>query len=66
MSDPVRSALIELLEYLMECELFREIEAGCNADGPMARAYEALGEDLPPAMRAFFDEDATDNDGEDA
>lgn len=67
----LESALRDLLECLTDSDLFRELEAGCDGEGPVVCAYKALGDEMPDTLKEYLSEDednddqGDDEDGED-
>lgn len=43
MSDKYKDALTDLVETIMEAQCGGEIDAGCDGEGPLARALVILG-----------------------
>lgn len=52
----MKEALKELLDAIVESEAYRELEAGCEGEGPVVRGYYALGEPLPTEIQDWFKE----------
>lgn len=59
-------ALIELVDSLIDTDQAAEIDAGCDGEGPMARALVALGRhpDLESATAAIYKNTGGESDDE--
>lgn len=62
----VATALAELLEALIETDLYREVEAGCEGDGPIVRGFVALAKQLPQTLIDYLDDDDDSLDPDEA
>lgn len=61
----IEQALRDLLADINAGEMWRDLESGCNGDGPVVRAYRALGEKLPTALDSWLTEEDGGEDDED-
>ena len=50
----MKEALKDLLQAIIDSEAYWELEAGCDGEGPVVAAYEALGEPLPQEIKDWF------------
>ncbi len=58
--DKIKAALTELLEGVMQCDLYRDLEAGQVGEGPVVEAHRVLGLDFPPDLLVYLDDDGED------
>lgn len=60
--DKYKAALRDLVDAIHDSDAAREIDAGCNGDGPLANALVALGDfkNSEQATDAIFGEDWRD------
>lgn len=58
MKVDLKNALADLVDAIMESDAGREIDAGCNEEGPLATALVALGryKTLKRATKAIWPE----------
>lgn len=52
----VENALRDILECLVSNDMVAELEAGCDGNGPIIRAYRALEEEIPPELVSYLDD----------
>ena len=62
-ASKIKAALKDLLEGVMQCDLYRDREAGLNGDGPVVEAHRALGLELPPDLQAYLDDEEDPDPG---
>lgn len=55
--DKTTMALSGLAAAVVEANLYVELEAGCDGEGPVVEAYRALGEEVPADLQEYLDED---------
>jgi hypothetical protein len=54
MTDDPRDALARLLDAILECGSYVELERGADEGGPVVRAYQALGRPLPDELQSWL------------
>ena len=50
-------ATAELLEAIMDGEFYRDIDAGCDGNGPVTNCYLALGKPIPKELVDYNNDD---------
>lgn len=59
--EAIERALVDLCTALVDCQSF-EVEAGCSGEGPLVKAFEALGRDLPDELKEWLKQGDIDAD----